>query len=311
MDGIFGPLSKQGRASGSGPAPLSAQAPGVDKVIDLAARAWSKRFKEREVAAGAAFWLDLPSNYRQRTDLEPPHDWEPVPEDARLRVAVVRMPLVQLARQGRVPDALTPQVQQFIDLIESRDAEGAADRVMQEFQERPEETYRKWHELLKFVWLNVVVAPGRWVATAAEADPDNLVFSVEDVDYFDLLYVYEYSQGVDREVREFLRFQVAVVGAVGDGNGLRPDAGRAVVIDRSTGRLVGLAGEPGGVEMGPVRQGEDRGDDRGPARPATGSAEGHQAEVQAGADPRHDLRAARGSKGRRRTDRRTGDTPAG
>lgn len=262
VDNVTGPIIKGGKGLHLVP-PLPSAALSPDQLAakeahtrDLQRGAWRKRMTQPVDQRVLPVALDLPSNWYQTEDEKRESVWMKVSEEDALSVDVIRMPLAILFEQRRIPDALTPMVREFIGQIESKDPDANTNRVIAEFEEDPETTYNKWLSVLRFSWLNTVVRP-RFVDVGIADSPDDEIYSVEGLDYFDMLYVYSWAQGVDQSVRDFLLFQGAALGTLGSKSGVLDNPGAVVRIERRGGAVVDVSNKPGGVDVGEVHRVED------------------------------------------------------
>ena len=230
--------------------------------------AWRTEATQRQREANTPVLLDLPSGKR---------------------VQVLRLSLRMLLNKGFVPDALTSQVSETIAILESGDPDAGRETVLDEFKDDPVQSYLKWLNLLNFVWLNCVVFPR--FAKEGDDDPDKDIFSIDLVEYNDKLYVYQWTQGVDQAVQDFLDEQARALGIVGDGNEILDAAQQLLRVERVGGRLVDVHDRPGGVPVGDLDRGADGGDEEGAAIEDAGRPD-RGPEVHPGADQAPDLGTA-------------------
>lgn len=223
---------------------------------------WRERMQKREASRGLAVELQLPS-------------------DPDASVMAVRMPLRALFRNGRIPDPLTEVVQDMIAKIEGADPDAAIESTMQEFNESPIATMNRWIKLLNAVWLGCVSFPAFTDDEGAEGSTEP-PFYVGDVDYFDKLYVYQWAQGVDQSVIDFLNEQKSLVGNVAAGGEIPLSPEPLVRIERRGGRVVGVVPGSGGVHMGELHRAESAGDARSSSAAEQSDANDGSPEVQRG-----------------------------
>lgn len=178
-------------------------------------------------------------------------------------IHVIRMPLVLLLQTGSIPDKLTHAVSKFINVIETTGGDGdkAAKSFEQEFTDDPIKAAQEWIELLNFVFCQCAISPV-FVDTQEEAKPDHGIFWIGNVNFYDKLYVFQWAQGVDREVQAFLHEQIDALGTLPDEQGLRPTTEQLLASGQYGNVLASMADRPSDVDVGPVHSGEDRGDDR-------------------------------------------------
>jgi hypothetical protein len=279
--------------AGTGPATVLAAKRLAASVDPDTSRAWGARQRRIKAEANRPVTIVLPSN-EARTD-------EERAENGDITVDVVRMPIKLLWERGTVPSELGATVQAIIDQLESRDPEYVRESTLAAFEQDPIKVFNQWLDLLYFVWLENVVSPAfvddrRQPADGKRTGAEEPPFAVQDVDYNDLLFVYQWSQGVDQSVREFLLEQTAALGAVGtvgEGGG----SGPVLRIDRRGGRVVGVEHPGRGASVGDVRGAADEGDEGGDVQEAEErEAEDPGAEVLAEADQRPHLRPVAGQR---------------
>lgn len=252
------------------------------------ASAWRKHIKERSELRGRPVKLALPSG---------------------LAITAVRMPIRYLLSEGIIPDPLTPIVKEHIALLDDPAmGESGEDAILSAWDADPEASWKKWVKVLDTIWLACVVQPSftddeAQVGRDEKGEPAEPFF-IGEADYFDKLYVYQWTQGVDQAVADFLHEQSQIVGIVADGGGVRDSTERVLRIDRRGGGVAGPVGGSSnldvGIDGGAVAEGDEE------SRPAKDTKErpGRRAKVQPGTDRQDDLRtAARPPRGRPRKER--------
>jgi hypothetical protein len=211
-------LTNTGAASGA----TQTTAPNLDFDTGVAfdpallSKAWRKNFsRKKESKKKVAVVIDVPSGEK---------------------VAVVRMPLWMMLHAGKVPDRLSSFAQEHVKLLSSGDAELAQKTVMGQYLNDADAAAKQMDDLLDFIWINSVVLP-RFASRAdypdapapdpesdepvvLNGDDDNPVFDVADVEMIDKVFVYQFCQGVDESVEQFLRTTSAALGIVADVAGL-------------------------------------------------------------------------------------------
>lgn len=126
----------------------------------------------------------------------------PVELPSGLKVNAKRANIVLLMRFGRIPDAITPVVSWMIEEIEA----GGVARLNRSVNKREEDPIDrlKLHQemiaLFDYLWILCVVSP---VFTDKLTEIDEHTFYIGDVDLRDKEFFYQWSQGVDVNVREF------------------------------------------------------------------------------------------------------------
>lgn len=157
---------------------------------------WRRHFKARSKVKGVAVLLDVPSGEK---------------------IAAIRMPLSYMMRTGVVPDRLTGAVQRQIAVIQSGDPAKAQSETIKDFQERGDEAQAEFDALLQFIWCECVQLPKFLPGDEANPDdPDNPTFPVESVEMMDLIYLYQWCQGVNESVEDFFRTTGEALGALAD-----------------------------------------------------------------------------------------------
>lgn len=214
-------LTNQGAAAGT----TRPTAPSLDFDPALAARAWASHLTtKRKEKKQIAVVIPLPSGQQ---------------------VAVHRMPVWHMLHLGLIPDRLTAYAQNHVRLLASADRELAQRQTVSAYLANHEEEQVNWQDLLDTIWLRCVVSPK--FGTSAEATvevteegelraierngddyfgrkslpaPEDMVFDVADVELLDKIFVYQFCQGVDESVEQFLRSTSAALGVVADVAGL-------------------------------------------------------------------------------------------
>lgn len=203
-------------------------------------------------------------------------------------VKAVRMPMRALFEQGKIPDSITPMAQQWVDQLESLSPERDADKqaasaqqaVLDKFQEDPVAAATLWMEFLREIWVSIVVAPRFASPPKDQTDPaavdgwerqviDNGIFPVSSVEFDDLLYLFQWAEGVDESVEAFFQRQTEAVGAMGDVPGVLVPTEGPVGDQPAGGRVAGVSDRPSYVDLGQSDPGPDR-RDRGEAAWPTG-----------------------------------------
>ena len=249
---------------GSDPARIAA----LDPSIELA---WRERFKNRAKQKAEAIRLELPSG---------------------LDVEAIRMPLRFLLRKGLIPDPVTPVIADYIATLDADNPDEMVEKQVDAFNETPMAAFKRWMTIIDTVWLCCVTRPS-FTDDESREDAEEPPYYMGDVDYFDKLYVYQWAQGVDESVVEFLHGQKQALGALADGDGVPLSSEPVLRIERRGGRMVGVLDRPGDVPVGELHQEPDRGNDRRTRTAANkDTTHDHEAEVHARTDHGDDLRPA-------------------
>lgn len=198
------------------------------------------------------------------------------------QVKAIRMPLILLMQAESIPDKLTHIVSNWIETIEQSGQEvtkmglTGEDRVnaqaqfveqafQSEYGDNPVIAAQKWIDLVNFVFINCVVTP-RFIDDADQAKPDDGIFYVGEVNFYDKLWLFQWAQGADQSVQTFLDQQTTYVGLAPDGPGVRPTAEQLLASGYYGDLVAGLADRPSGVDVGQVGPRQDRRDRRKAAR---------------------------------------------
>lgn len=234
------------------------------------ASAWRKHIKERSELRGMPIKLDLPSG---------------------LPITAVRMPIRYLLSEGIIPDPLTPIIKEHIALLDDPGVQSEGENaVLAAWDADPEASWQKWIKVVDAIWLACVVQPsftddGEQVGKEG-AEP----LSVHEADYFDKLYVYQWTQGVDQPVAEFLHQQSEIMGIVADGPSVRESSERVLRIDRRGGAVAGPVGGPSDLDVGSDGGTVAAGDEASPAPESTKERPDGRAKVHRAPDRANDLR---------------------
>jgi hypothetical protein len=174
-------------------------------------------------------------------------------------IKAMRMPLAMLLQSGAIPDRLTKLVSNFIDTIEASggDEKKATAMFGQEFEEDVVKTAQHWVDMLNFVFCHCVITP-QFVSEAKDANSEQGIFWVGQVNFYDKLYVFQWAQGVDQSVEAFFLEQIDAVGTASDGEGLRPTPEQLLASGEYGSILASVADRPGDVDVGPVHPRTDR-----------------------------------------------------
>lgn len=222
------------------------------------ARQWGKDAKQRKLDRATPHRLDLPSGKT---------------------VQAIKAPMRWLYKHNMIPDHLTARVQEMIDLITSADPKYVQSEMEKEFERDTEGAFAKWHDLMDACWMACVVNP-KFTEDEAFAESEEEPFWVGEVDYLDKLYLYQWVEGVDLSVEEFLHQQAEIVGALQNGEGVQLSPTSDLRVDRYGRPLAGDPGRPGGDDVRDVRAGADRGTSRKTRQPAKKAANRTRPKVQ-------------------------------
>lgn len=232
--------------------------------------AWGAMFKQRAVERSTPVKIDLPSS---------------------LPVMVVRMPVRMLIKHGFVPDPLTPIIENHIRQLEGIGRGDGMESIAASFNENPEATFAQFLDVLRTVWCSCVVEP-KFVMNDDDADEESGPYPVAAVDYFDLLYVYQWAQGVDQSVQDFLHEQGQTLGTLAAGESVPLSSEPVLRVERRGGRLVSVVDRPGDVAVGVEGGGVDAGDGQRSRAKAKRPADHRETEVRGAVDSQRDLRPA-------------------
>lgn len=252
------------------------------------ADAWRRMFKAKQSQRTTPVALILPSG---------------------MPVTAMRLPVRHLIEYGNIPDPLTTSVREFADLIEGERQGGAsvASSLVEQFNENPEQSWSRWMRVLDGVFIACIAQPS-FTDDDRQADLENGPFPVADVDYFDKLYVYQWAQGVDQSVADFLREQSAALGALANGEGVSLSSEPVLRIERRGGRMVGVVDRSSDLDLGLDGGTVDAGNGGGsfPAFPQ--DADRATTEALRGVVDEGDLRAAsKPARARRKRVAKSGD----
>jgi hypothetical protein len=226
------------------------------------ARQWGKDAKQRKLERVTPVLLELPSGKT---------------------VQAIKASMRWLYKHNMIPDHLTARVQEMIDLITSADPKHVQTEMEKQFAADIEGSFAKWLDLMNACWMACVVNP-KFTEDEACADAEDEPFWVGDVDYLDKLFLYQWVEGVDLSVEEFLHQQAEIVGALQDGEGVRLSAESDLRVDRTGRFIAGDPGRPGGDDVRVVHPGPDRGTDRKTRQPAKKATNRTRPKVQSGRD---------------------------
>ena len=199
--------------------------PGLDPSIELM---WRKRSAERIQEKVKPVAMDLPSG---------------------MRVVAQRVDLRWLMKHDLIPDPLLARVEEMIGLIESADPNYVAEELGHTLEQNPEETFSNWFSVLGTVWQACVVAP-QFTDDPARRDSEEPPYHIDDVEYFDKLYVYQWAQGVDRSVIEFLHEQSEAMGELADKQSIQLSPTSSLRVDSKGRFVVSADGGSGDVPVG-------------------------------------------------------------
>lgn len=175
------------------------------------------------------------------------------------KVKAIRIPLLVMMQSGSVPDRLTHVINGFIQTIEKGQTDEAKVAAGFEamFAEDAVKAAQEWTEMMNFVFVNAVISP-KFVLTEEEANTDAGIFWVTQVNFYDKLWFFQWAQGVDQSVHEFLQQQADALGTSSDGENVRVTTEQLLANGESGHFMVSVADRPGDVDVGDVRPGEDR-----------------------------------------------------
>lgn len=170
----------------------------------LLTKQWSNHVAKRyEGLEGRTYPLELPSG---------------------LMVEAKRANIFLLLRFGRVPDAITPVVSWMIEEIEDGGV-ARLNRAIQKREDDPVDRIKLNMEMIAlfdYLWLTCVVTPR---FTDRMNETNDTTFHVSDVEIKDKEFFYQWSQGVDVNVREFRsEEQTALMGALSALGNVRDEA---------------------------------------------------------------------------------------
>lgn len=199
------------------------------------------------------------------------------------QIKAIRIPLVMLMQQGAIPDSISHLVSQFIEGIEGGDPKKTEEALLKSFQEGGDmiASAQRWIELINFVCVNCIATP-RFVMEQKDAKPEKGIFWIAQMNFYDKQYVFQWAQGVDRSVREFLQEQTDAMGASPYGEGVRLTTEQLLASGDAREFMVLVSDQPGGVAVGPIHSGEDRRDDGNPRSEDEKAADADRPEAQPG-----------------------------
>lgn len=231
--------------------------------------AWRRMFKAKQQQRTTPVQLYLPSG---------------------MPVTAVRLPVRHLIEYGNIPDPLTNAVREFADLIEGerRGEYSVAETLADQFNENPEASWNRWMRVIDGVFIACVSQPS-FTDDDRQADLEVGPFPVADVDYFDKLYVYQWAQGVDQSVADFLREQSATMGSLANGEGIPLSSEPILRIERRGGRMVGIVDRSSDVDLGNDGRAMDAGNGRGSGSSFEEASHGPEAEALGGMVDQSDL----------------------
>jgi hypothetical protein len=242
----------------------------------------------RDAASGLVSDADIVSawqdDFKQQRTLAPTAAKITLTLPTGKQVKAIRMPLILLMQAESIPDKLTHMVSHWIELIEQTggDAQQVQEGLQAEYGENPVIAAQKWIDLVNFVFMNCVVTP-TFVDNADAAKPDEGIFYVGAVNFYDKLWLFQWAQGADQSVQSFLDEQTAYVGIAPDGPGVRPTAEQLLASGYYGDIMASLADRPGDVDVGTVHPRQNRRDRRAANRQER-KAKSKGAEVQQQAD---------------------------
>lgn len=192
--------------------------------------AWRRMFKAKQRQRTTPVLLTLPSG---------------------MPVTALRLSVRHLIEYGNIPDPLTTAVREFADLIEGerRGGPSVAQTMADQFNDNPEASWARWISVLDGVFVACISQPS-FTDNDRQVDLEQGPFPVADVDYFDKLYVYQWAQGVDQSVADFLHEQATTLGNLANGESVSLSAEPVLRIERRGGRMVGLVDRPGDLDVG-------------------------------------------------------------
>lgn len=152
-----------------------------------------------------------------------------------LTVWAQRVHLLTLLSHGHIPDALTPMVNKFLTVHQT----GVSDYIksaVNEMEAEPEEQVQKFARLLRTVWVHAVLRP-RFAHNPS--GPEEKPVAVVQLD--DLLYLFEWCQGVTLSLASFRKRQALLVEATRESQNVRDAAQRLFGDLSDPAELAGLA----------------------------------------------------------------------
>jgi len=206
---------------------VDSQFPGLDPSIELM---WRKRSQERIAEKVKPVTIDLPSG---------------------MKVIAQRMDLRWLWKHDLIPDPILARVEEMISLIESADPNHVAEEMGKQLEENPEEAFSNWYSVLGTVWQACVVAP-QFTYDPDRRDAEEPPYHVDDAEYFDKLYLYQWAQGVDRTVIDFLHEQSEALGELATNQSVRLSPTSTLRVDSRGRFVVSDDGGSGDVPVGDV-----------------------------------------------------------
>lgn len=191
--------------------------PGKSSINDSLTNQWQRYLVQKQVAiTKAQVIVEMPSG---------------------LRVRAIRPSLLLLINEGKVPDYLTPIVEKLINTaVGGEDPEKAVkDSVDAEFEENAAGSYAKYLALLQHVWLSAVIdpifvhdpdkLPGDVVEKLKlKPESERIVFPMSVLEADDLVFFFQWCQGVDQSVQEFREKSSGSLAVPQDVEGLRNSA---------------------------------------------------------------------------------------
>lgn len=202
--------------------------------------AWQADFEQKKQAAvvGGRITLTLPSG---------------------IQIRAMRLPLILLLQSKSIPDKLSRIVNDFIRTIETGGGNEAkiAAELEATFKDNALEAAQDWLAMLNFVFINCVTTPN-FVEKEEDINPEQGIFWIDTVNFYDKLWLFQWAQGVDQSVQQFLDQQAASVGTLSDEQGVRMSP-QQLLAGGDFGRfVVSVADRPSDVDVGSVRPSKNR-----------------------------------------------------
>jgi hypothetical protein len=217
-------------------------------------------------------------------------------------VMAVRASLRWLYKHERIPDHILTAVESHIALIEESDPKKIESEYQKKLAEDEAAAFGEWLAILRALWCACVVVPS-FTEDRNREDAQEPPFWVGDtVDFFDLMYLYTWAQGVDQTVVEFFQQQSSLMGSLADSDSIPLSATGVLRADRFGNVVPGDDGGSSDVAVGQLHPEQDGRQGRKARRSKQEAADDAGASVQRGGHLRDDSRAApapRGSRSKR------------
>lgn len=168
-----------------------------------------------------------------------------------LVVMARRMNLRWLWKHDLIPDPITAKVEEMISLIESDDPDAVTKKMGDDLQKDAVKAFTEWYEVLGAVWMACVVAP-QFTDDPDREDAITPPYHIGSVDYFDKMYLYQWAQGVDRSVIDFLHEQSEALGELADKQSIRLSPTSELRVDRRGRFVVSDDGGPSDTPLGDI-----------------------------------------------------------